>query len=333
LDRIQAYLGKRYVASIYGPCIFFLFTLAYLYAAVAVSKWSEFWMDEALAASTAQLPNWRAILDAVWHGAELEPPTYYLFLHEILAFTGFMPIQLAARLPSILAGSGAAVVIFVIMRHRVGVVNSLLSFGMTLSMGLFAFATQVRGYAFLTFFLALALLFWDRMEDAKSPALNGVEIWVVLALCLSLHFYGIVDVATIAICEALWILTRRQLRSAVLVPLLCLIPVEIAWAPLARQLSTYNASEVYSPNFYAKPDAANLLHSIEVVMFGGDFGLSLMLIGGLLITILYYNRRLIGLGQLFDVTDAPRPAGVLSRLEIMMIASASIPILTFLLQR
>jgi hypothetical protein len=85
------------------------------------------WM-KALAASTAQLPNWRAILDAVWHGAELEPPTYYLFLHEILAFTGFMPIQLAARLPSILAGSGAAVVIFVIMRHRVGVVNSLLSF-------------------------------------------------------------------------------------------------------------------------------------------------------------------------------------------------------------
>ena len=217
-----------------------------------------------------------------------------------------MPIQLAARVPSILAGFGAAVAIFVIMRRRVCVLISLLSFGITLSMGLFGFATQVRDYAFLTFLLALALLFWDRMEDSKRPALNGAGIWVVLALCLSLHFYGIVDVATIAICEALWILTRRQLRSAVLVPLLCLIPVEIAWAPLALQLSTYNAGDVHSPNFYAKPDTANLLRSIKVVMFGGDAGVALILVGGLLITVLYYSRRLMGDDQM-AVTGVSTP--------------------------
>ncbi len=331
LGRIQAYVDKRSVASFYGPCVFFIFTLTYFYASITLSRRSEFWMDEALAASTAQLPSSRAIINAIWHGAELEPPTYYLFLHNILTFTELIPIQLAARLPSILAGFGAGVVIFVIMRRRVGVVISLLSFGIVLSMGLFPFANQVRGYAFLTFFLALALLFWDGMEDSKHPALSGAGIFVVLTLCLSFHFYGIVEVATIAICEALWILTRKQLRSTVIVPLICLILVESAWIPLARQLSTFNSSDVYSPNFYAKPTTANLFHSIEAVMFGGDFGIALILIGGLLIFAIYYAHRLIGDSQVPNFTGTSRPTGLLSRLEIMMIASASIPILTFII--
>ena len=58
------------------------------------------------------------------------------------------------------------------------------------------------------------------------------------------------------------------------------------------------------------PTLPILLHSIEVVMFGGDFELSLMLIGGLLITILYYNRRLMGtlVSCLTSLTLRARPA-------------------------
>jgi hypothetical protein len=330
LDRVQIYLENRSVASIYGPLVFLLFTFTYLYVAVTISKRSELWMDEVLAVSTAQLPNWNAMFDAMWGGTAFAPPTYYILLRETLAFGGFLPVQLAARLPSILAGLGAAVVVFVIMRRRVGLVISLVSFAIILSMGLFPFAVQAREYALLAFFLSLALLFWDGVENSRHPMLNGVGIWVALALCLSLHFHGIIDVATIAICEALWILTRRQLRAAVIVPLVCLIPVEIAWTPLARHLATFNAGDSSSLNFYAKPTIDRLFQSIDSVLLNAEAGITLIVVGALLVAVLYYARRLSGNPQWLGPTPPQRAPGALSRLEIMMIALALIPIITFL---
>jgi hypothetical protein len=124
LDRIQIYFDKRSVASIYGPCVFVLLSFAYFYAAVETARHSEFRMDDVVAIQTAQLPNSRAIIDAIWGGQEMSPPPLYLFLHQILPLTRFWSVQQVARFPSTLAAFGAAVVIFVLMRRRVDVVIS-----------------------------------------------------------------------------------------------------------------------------------------------------------------------------------------------------------------
>ncbi len=331
LDRIQIYLDKRSVASVYGPCVFILLTVTYFYATSVIYKHSEFWFDDVVAVQTAQLPNSRAIIDAIWNGQEMSPPPLYLALHQILPLTRFWPIQAVARFPSTLAAFGAAVVIFVLMRRRVDVAVSLFAFGIVLSMGLFPFAVQVREYAYLVFLLSLALLFWDNIEDSRRPALNGLGIWITLSLCLALHVYGVIDVITVAICEALWIITRKQWRFAVLAPLAGLIPVAIAMAPVFLRLATFNSADSSSPNFYAKPNAEHLLHSIVVVMFGGDSGITLLLIGGLCVAVLFYGRRLAGDARSGAVIAAQRPSALLSRLEIMMIALALIPIVTFLI--
>ena len=330
LDRIQIYLDKRSVASIYGLCVFIALTVAYFYTTAVLSRHNEFWMDDVVAVQTAQLPNARAIINSIWGGQEMSPPAYYLSLHFILALTQFWPVQVAARFPSTLAAYGAAVVVFILIRRRMDMAISLFAFGIMLTMGLFPFALQVREYAFMVFFLSLALLFWDNIEDSKHAALNGFGIWITLALCLALHVYGIIPVVTVTICEVLWIISRKQWRRAVILPLVCLIPVEVAMAPLILHLSTFNVADVASPNFYAKPNFENLLHSIVVVLLGGDLGLTLILLGGLLVGILYYGRRLTGEAQSIGVTAAQGSPGVLSRLEIMMIALACVPILTFL---
>ena len=329
-DRFQLYIENRSYESIYGPCAFVFLSAVYFYATAASSWQNEFWMDDVVAAQTAQLPSARAIIDAIWGGQEMSPPTYYLSLHFVLPLMRFWPIQVAARFPSTLAAYGAAVVIFILLRRRMDIVVSLFSFGIMLSMGLFPFAGQVREYAFLVLFLSLALLFWDNIENSKHPKLNGLAIWFVLALSLIFHVYGIIPLATIAICEALWIITRRQWRPAVIVPIICLIPVEIAMAPLIIHLSTFSSADVISPNYYAKPTFQNLLHSIMVILFGGDLGITIILVGGLLIFFLYYVRRLIGNDELSVLTIPQRPPEVLSQLEIMMIALALIPILAFL---
>jgi hypothetical protein len=331
LDRIQLYLNKKSVASIYGPCVFIVLTVAYFYTTAVLSRHSEFWFDDVVAVQTAQQPNSRAIIDAVMAGLEMSPPTLYLALHQLLPLTHFWPIQVVARIPPTLAAFGAAVVIFVLLRRRVDTVISLFAFGIMLTMGLFPFALQVREYAFMVFFLSLVLLFWDNMEGSKHAAINGFGIWITLALCLALHVYGIIDVITIGVCEALWIITRRQLRVAVLAPLVCLIPVGLAMAPVYLRLATFNAADVYSPNFYAKPTSEHLFHSIDVVLLGGPLGLTLILLGALLVGVLYYGRRLTGQPQSLGVPAAQGSPGELSRLEIMMIALALIPIVTFLI--
>lgn len=89
LDRIQIYLDKRSVASIYGPCVFIALTVAYFYTTTVLSMHSEFWFDDVVAVQTAQQPNSRAIIDAVLAGLEMSPPTLYLALHQILPLTHF----------------------------------------------------------------------------------------------------------------------------------------------------------------------------------------------------------------------------------------------------
>jgi hypothetical protein len=159
VDQFQVYIDNRSFESIYVPCAFIILSTVYYYATAATSWQNELWMDDVVAAQTAQLPSARAILDAIWGGQQLSPPTYYLSLHFMLPLMWFWPIQIAARFPSTLAAYGAAVVIFILLRRRMDIVVSLFSFGIMLSMGLFPFAVQVREYVFLALFLSLGLLF------------------------------------------------------------------------------------------------------------------------------------------------------------------------------
>lgn len=329
-DRFQVYIDNKSLDAIYGPCAFIILSAVYFFATAATSWQNEFWMDDVVAAQTAQLPSAQAVINAIWGGQEMSPPTYYLSLHFLLPLMRFWPIQVAARFPSTLAAYGAAIVLFILLRRRMDIVISSFCFGIMLSMGLFPFAVQVREYAFLVLFLSLALLFWDNIENSKHPKLTGLAIWFVLALSLIFHVYGIIPSATIAVCEALWIITRRQWRPVVILPLICLIPVEIAMAPLILHLSTFSSADVTSPNYYAKPTFQNFLHSIMVILFGGDLGITVILAAGLLILILYYARRLIGNDEPVVLAIPQRPPEVLSRLEIMMIALALIPIVAFL---
>ncbi len=329
-DLFQLYIDNRSYESIYGPCAFVFLSAVYFYATAATSWQNEFWMDEAVAAQTAQLPSARAIIDAIWGGQQMSPPGYYLSLHFIIPLIWFLPIQIAARFPSIIAAYTTAVIIFILLRPRMDIAISLFCFGLMLSMGLFPFAVQVREYVFLVLFLSLALLFWDNMETTTRQRLNGLGIWIVLALSLVSHVYGILDFATIAICEALWIVTRRQWRPAIIIPLICVIPVELAISPLIMHLSTFSALDASSPNFYGKPTFQNFIHSVTVILFGGDFGFTVILAVGSLIFVLYYVRRLMGDDELEVLTVPQQPQKVLSRLEIMMISLALIPILAFL---
>lgn len=210
------------------------------------------WMDEVLAVTAAQQSDVAGVVRAILAGTDFSPPSYHLLVHGLLG--AGLPEQLAARLPSILAVAGAGWCVFAIARSRFGSLVALIALAVTIAGPLLDYAVQARPYGLTTFLLAAALALWDRVEQAKArelPALAG--IWAALAACVSLHFYGILAVATLGICEALWTLVHRRIRWLAWAALAAVGPVFLAWMPLARHLRTISAGDQAGPGFTAIP--------------------------------------------------------------------------------
>ena len=166
----------------------------------------DFGRDDAVTVLAANMPL-SHLLDLVAHH-DANPAAYYVFMH-------FWPHQteVLARLPSYLA---AVLVIpataWLASRLNVSVVAAT---GLAFSSPFVAYeATEVRTYALLVLFSALALLVtWDAITDRRIP-------WPVLPalLALSLYFHHFMAFLVLAALLALWLWapSRRDARRAAL---------------------------------------------------------------------------------------------------------------------
>jgi 4-amino-4-deoxy-L-arabinose transferase-like glycosyltransferase len=302
---------------------------AYFYATIRIAGARHLWMDEVLAVSTARLDTLPEIWAAIWKGAEFSPPTYHLLLHGLM---GLLEDEgrLVARLPSILAGFGAAVCCFLIARRSLSASASFVVFAVVLASGLFEYAVQARQYAVLAFCLALALLIWDRAAEARRPTLHAVALWFVLSVCISFHFYGVVVVGAVGVAELAWFVTRRRFRVRIWAALALTTVTLAAWAPLAMHLGTYSAGDFLAPDYYAKPTIDRLSDAVFSMLVGGKLGAIMLLAALVLIGAAYLLGRspLRGLVRADATPRAPRRHG-LERIEIHLVALLAIPLIAF----
>ena len=304
-------------------------SIAFCYAAVARAINDHFWMDEVLAVSAAGQETWARVWDAIWSGTDFSPPTYHFFLHGFVKAVGGADGRLVWRLPSIAAVYAAAVCTFLLLlRLHVSRFAAALAFAMVLALSLFDFAIQARQYAFLALGLAAALLLWADLEDTRVGKASACGLWLVLAACLCLHFYGIIEVATIATAELIYAISRRRVRLAVWSVLLLTLPVEAALYPLASHLATFNNGDNLAPEYYAKPTFDALLSAIYQVIDGGAFGKLFFVSAFLAIGAAYALERSAPISQTTGRRGEPSAAG-LSKLAIIMIALAVLPLAAF----
>jgi hypothetical protein len=298
---------------------------AYLYAAISHSVGDDFWMDEVVAVIAARQPTLSGVWHAIWSAAEFSPPTYHFLLHGFIQLLGAEHQRLLWRLPSILAVYGAACCVFLLLRRsHLGRAAAALGFGMVLAFGLFDYAIQVRQYALLALALAAALLIWSGIDEARPVKARACCLWLVLSVCLCVHFYGFVQVAAIGTAELAYAVSRRRVRFAVWSALLLTVPVEIALYPLASHLAAFNDADNLAPGYYAKPTLAAFGYATLDILRGGGFGVPLLLAAVLMISAGQLRKR-------FDppATRTNPPAVGLSRLEMVMIALCALPCVTF----
>lgn len=304
--------------------------LAYCLAALYRAVHAPLWMDEVLAVTAAQQASASGVVRAIVAGTDFSPPSFHLLVHGLLALGA--PALIAARLPSILAVAAAGLCIFAITRRRFGAWIGLVACGVTLASPLFGYAVQARPYGLTTFLLAAALAAWDAVDrpgTRRLPLLIG--LWAALAACVSLHFYGVLAVAALGLCEALRTIHARRIRWSVWAAIFAVGPVFLAWLPLARHLRAISAADQTGSGFYGRPTVARLYHGVADLAFGDQA--QALLFGGIFVALaigILLLRRLPA-GNRHSEAGAMAVAPVDANLVIMMIVLAALPLMAFAL--
>ncbi len=301
------------------------FSAAYFFAAITRASQARFWMDEVLAVTTARRADFTEIFKAIWAGAEFSPPTYHMALHLTLFDPALAHSLLAPRALSILAVYGAACVVLLLLLGRVPTLVALLGFGLTLNSILFIFAVQARPYGLVALCAALAFWLWDARGGAKAfPATRAVALWLTLSLCVSLHFYGVIIVAAVGICELLWLASKHIWRWPVWLALAGVLAPLAAWAPLARHLAAMNGQDHNAPGYYAAPTLDAFQDALLFTFFGWRSAILFAAAGVTLAAFALLARR----GQAAITTD---PAADDGPLFLVTVALAAIPFIGFAL--
>jgi hypothetical protein len=236
-----------------------LLSSCFFFAALLRASTTQLWLDEILAVATGRLGSFEAIWTAIWNGIEFSPPTYGFLLHILTIVTGDDSSRLLPRIPSILGAFGAALCVYALVRPNLGRIGAIVAFGFVLNSGLFEYAVQARQYALLAFGTALSLLIWTGFEETARPYIRAGMLWLVLSLCICLHFYGVVTVGIVGVAELLWLANRRRMRWNVWVALSATGLTLATWYPLAARLTTFNSADHLSSNFYGRPTLSRLL--------------------------------------------------------------------------
>jgi hypothetical protein len=315
-------------ATVIGSLV--LLSAGYFYAAITRAIVDHFWMDEVLAVSAARQPALSQVWQAIWRGTDFSPPTYHFLLHGFVRAVGATDSHLVWRIPSILAVYGAALCTYLLLvKSHSSRLAAVLGFGIVLGFGLFDYAIQARQYGLLTLGLAIALVLWSRIDDARVEKVEACCLWLVLAVCLGLHFYGVIEVAAIGTAELVYWISRRQFRITVWTVLLLTVPVEIALYPLASHLAAFNAGDNLAPGYYASPTIGRLFDAVFEVIGGGVLGTLLLLSAFLVMGIEYLQERSDRRLSTALQPVQPGQATVLPKLEIVIISLCALPLIAF----
>lgn len=301
-------------------------SVAYFYSTIVISIRAPLWMDEVMASWMAQLHPAKMIWAALLHGNMSSPPAYFYLLKLIAVLFGAS--KLALRFPSIVAVYVAAIAVFLLVRRRLALPYAVLAMALCLETGLFDFATEVREYALVTACFALAVLFWDvRSEERLSPwRTTGISL--LLAACVSLHFYGVLLVPAFALMEVLWSVANHRIRRGLWVGIILAGASVLIWYPLMRRVMSITGGYASSAKYFALPSIPRLLTAYADLAFGGK-GMSIFCCFLLLLAAAFFWSRFRGEGFVADRSgDGVNQASL--NLEIIMLATVSVPFLVFL---
>ncbi|MBV8834355.1 MAG: hypothetical protein JO108_34590 [Acidobacteriaceae bacterium] len=274
-NRVRVWRGAALTGDRLVLALVVLFLFCDLVVILRAAASNPLWMDEVLAVWVARLPSAAAIYSALAHGAEFSPPTYHLLLHYLSAVAG--DSYLVYRLLSVFAHIVTGICLFTLLRRYLDISSA--AFGVTFALLGFLpfFALQARPYALLVACFALATLLWDDLDRTGISFWRVAGIALLLAFTGSLHFYAALFVVCLGSMELVWSMLHARVRPAVWIALIVSGLCSLAWLPLLRTLSRFNAGDTWGSSYYARPKISALgFVYMKLFLFSGQHVLFLL---------------------------------------------------------
>ena len=166
-----------------------------------------FWFDELFVVYLCRLPSFRDTWTAVVHGADFNPPLFYLMTRGAQRLFGEGLI--ATRLPEIVGVWLFCMCLFLFVARRAGVISGFIA-------GAFPFFTLAQYYAYearahgiVLGWCGLMLVCWQMNEERRANHLWLVGFGLSLAGALLTHVYAVYLIVPFAVVEVYNLLIRR----------------------------------------------------------------------------------------------------------------------------
>ena len=191
------------------------------------SSRKPFWFDELFTVYLCRLPSMKSTWIAVRHGADFNPPLFYVFtrISEKIFGEGLI----ATRLPEMLGVWLFCFCLFVFVGRRLGRLPGLIAAAFPLLTLALHYAYEARPHGITLGWCGLALICWQRIvEENNRPWWNAAFLLVMLGSMLT-HVYAVYLIVPFGLAEVYGFLARRKIHwgivAGLVVPLAIVVPI------------------------------------------------------------------------------------------------------------
>ncbi|HUO60164.1 MAG TPA: glycosyltransferase family 39 protein, partial [Candidatus Acidoferrales bacterium] len=226
--------------------VFTALSLFYVIVVVALACIKMFWFDEFITVYIAKLGSPRAVWDALYNGADPNPPLTHLLV--ALSIKLFGTNQLAARLPAIVAEWFGVAFLFAFLRKRVRALYAACGVLFYMATHAFTYSVEARSYAFTLCFAMASLWAWRRTVEGRRPTRAACFLALMLALGISSNYFAVLAFFPIAAGELTRNLLRRKLEFHVWIAMAAGAVPLFLYMPLVN-----HAIAIFAPHAWNKP--------------------------------------------------------------------------------
>jgi hypothetical protein len=209
-----------------------------------------FWFDELFTVYLCRLPDFKSVWTAVAHGADFNPPLFYLL--ERGSQTLFGQGLIATRLPSTIGVWLFCICLFLFVARRAGVICGFIAGAFPFFTSIQYYAYEARAHGIVLGWYGLALLCWQRSREGQKGYfwLAGFGLSVMGALLT--HVYAVYLLVPFALVELYNLVSgNRPGWSILAVMALAFTSVTMAvYLPLVRNYRAAIPANFFSASHY-----------------------------------------------------------------------------------
>jgi hypothetical protein len=223
-----------------------LFELSYL-GLTLLRSFRPLWYDELITYNVANLGGLRAMWEALMHGADLNPPLFYVVTRAATALFGVTEFGL--RVPSI---AGFAVLCFCLYKFvakRAGACYGFVAMMFPGATGAFQYSSEARAYGLVLGYSGIAILMWQKAAEDGRRTLPLAALSAALTAALLTHCYAVLLLVAFGFAQIVEDYRRRRFSWKAWVALTIPSGACLTYIPLLAAIKPYAVnSDAFRPD-------------------------------------------------------------------------------------